>query len=221
MLNLLFPKHCNGCKKTLTTNEKVLCTQCIHDLPLACHHRTNSQAMKQVFFGRFPVENATALLQFQKRGITQELLHNLKYRGQQEIGVFFGKWLGAEIAELEHYQSIDMVIPVPLHKQKLKKRGYNQVAGFGKEIALALNKPYRDEVLLKISKTSSQVFKQRLTRFSAPQIFTVQNPGLIKQKHILLVDDIVTTGATLENCALQLRDGTDAKISLATIAIAL
>lgn len=219
MLNLLFPKHCNGCKKILATNEKVICTQCIHELPLACHHRNNHQAMKQVFFGRFPLENATALLQFQKRGITQELMHNLKYRGQEQIGVFFGKWLGAELAEIEQYQTIDLVIPVPLHKQKLKKRGYNQVAGFGKEIAAALNRPYMDNILLKISKTSSQVFKQRFTRFGAPQIFTVQHSDLLNDKHILLVDDIVTTGATLENCALQLINGTNAKISLATIAI--
>ena len=131
-----------------------------------------------------------------------------------------GSWLGTELSEIETYQNVDMVIPVPLHKQKLKKRGYNQVAGFGKEIAKALDVPYRDDVLVKISKTGSQVFKQRFTRFNSEEIFSIQNSEVIKGKHILLVDDIITTGATLENCALQLLKNTPVKISLATIAIA-
>jgi ComF family protein len=176
--------------------------------------------MKDIFYGRFVVEEATALLQFQKKGITQELMHNLKYRGQKQISSFFGSWLGGELAEINHYKTIDLVIPVPLHKQKLKKRGYNQVEGFGTEIAKALQKPYRDDILVKTSKTSSQVFKQRFTRFNSEEIFYVKNSEPIIGKHILLVDDIVTTGATLENCALQLLKTPKVKISLATIAIA-
>lgn len=220
MLNLLFPKVCNGCRSVLLASEKILCTQCIHSLPIACHHRTGSKAMKTIFYGKFPVLEATAIIKFQKRGITQELLHNLKYRGQKQISSFFGKWLGAELSEIPHYQTIDMVIPVPLHKQKLKKRGYNQVEGFGVEIAKILDVPYYDDILIKISKTKSQVFKQRFTRFQSEEIFSLNKPQLIANKHILLVDDIVTTGATLENCALQLLKNTQAKLSLATIAIA-
>ena len=220
MLNLLFPKVCNGCRSVLLASEKILCTQCIHSLPIACHHRTGSKAMKSIFYGKIPVLEATAIIKFQKRGITQELLHNLKYRGQKQISSFFGKWLGAELSEIPHYQTIDMVIPVPLHKQKLKKRGYNQVEGFGVEIAKILDVPYYDDILIKISKTKSQVFKQRFTRFQSEEIFSLNKPQLIANKHILLVDDIVTTGATLENCALQLLKNTQAKLSLATIAIA-
>jgi len=220
MLNLLFPKICNGCQAVLLDTERVLCTKCIHRLPIACHHRTGNEAMKNIFYGKFPVLEATAIIKFQKRGITQELLHNLKYRGQKQLSAFFGKWLGAELSEIPHYQSVDMVIPVPLHKQKLKKRGYNQVEGFGVEIAKALGVPYYDDILIKISKTKSQVFKQRFTRFQSEEIFSLNKPHLINNKHILLVDDIVTTGATLENCALQLLKNTQAKLSLATIAIA-
>jgi ComF family protein len=220
MLNLLFPRVCSTCKSTLSKQEKILCVICRHKLPLICHHRTGSSAMKDIFYGRFAIEEATALLQFQKKGITQELMHNLKYRRQEEISSFFGSWLGSELSELRNYKTIDIVIPVPLHKQKLKKRGYNQVEGFGKEIAKSLKVPYRDDVLIKISKTSSQVFKQRFTRFNSEEIFTVQNTDTIMDKHILLVDDIVTTGATLENCALQLLKNTNSKISIATIAIA-
>lgn len=220
MLNLLFPRVCNGCSKVLLKAEKTLCTTCIHSLPLVCHHRTGNESMKTIFYGKFPVEHATSIIQFQKRGITQELMHNLKYRKQKHISSFFGKWLGAELAETDEYKLIDMVIPVPLHKQKLKERGFNQVEGFGKEIAKALGIVYNDDILIKISKTKSQVFKKRFTRFQSDEIFTVQNAQLINKKHILLVDDIVTTGATLENCALQLLKNTQAKLSLATIAIA-
>ncbi len=220
MLNLLFPKVCSGCKSGLLKTEEILCTQCIHCLPIACHHRTGNESMKNIFYGKFSVLEATAIIKFQKRGITQELLHNLKYRGQQQISSFFGKWLGAELSEIPHYQTIDLVIPVPLHKQKLKKRGYNQVEGFGVEIAKCLDVPYYDDILIKISKTKSQVFKQRFTRFQSEEIFSLQKPQLISNKHILLVDDIVTTGATLENCALQLLKSNGVKLSLATIAIA-
>ncbi|WP_410006845.1 ComF family protein [Aequorivita nionensis] len=218
MLNLLFPKICAGCKEPLLEGESVICLECIHSLPVASFHKTGSEMLKDKFYGRFLVKNATSLIYFQKRGLTQELLHNLKYRGKKEISSFFGKWLGAELAENNNYKEIEMVIPVPLHKQKLKKRGFNQVEGFGKEIALALNVPYRDDILIKISKTGSQVFKTRILRFEAEELFYTQNLGEIKNKHILLVDDIITTGATLEKCALQLLKGENVNISVATIA---
>ncbi len=218
MLNLLFPKTCNGCKQSLLKGQEVLCAECIHSIPLASFHITGSDMLKNKFYGRFLVQNATALINFQKRGITQELLHNLKYRGQKEISFFFGRWLGAELSEIPAYQEIDLVIPVPLHKQKLKKRGYNQVEGFGKEIAVALNIPYKDDILIKVSKTGSQVFKTRMLRFEAEEVFTVQNLEEINNKHVLLVDDIITTGATLEKCALQLLKAEHVSISIATIA---
>ncbi len=220
MLNLLFPKICSACKSVLLKTERVLCTDCRHNLPLISHYKTGNETMKNIFYGKIPVEEATALIKFQKRGITQELLHNLKYKGQEEISYFFGKWLGEELAGTEKYKNIDIVIPVPLHKQKLRKRGYNQVEGFGKEIAKALDVPYLDDVLIKISKTKSQVFKQRFTRFQSEEVFTIQKEKLIENKHILLVDDIITTGATLENCALQLLKVNKVKLSFATIAIA-
>lgn len=224
MLQLLFPRLCNGCQRSLLQSENVLCATCAHNLPLVCHHRTGSDAMKKIFYGRLSLVEATALLQFQKRGITQELMHNLKYRGQTEIGSFFGKWLGAELAQIPSFQSIDLVIPVPLHKQKLKKRGYNQVEGFGREIAHSLGIPYRDDILHKISKTNSQVFKQRLKRFNPiltqEQIFATVTTEALNAKHVLLVDDIITTGATLENCAASLLKKHNVLLSAATIAIA-
>lgn len=220
MLNLLFPRICYGCNNILLKSENTVCVECIHALPIASFHNNSNETLKNWFYGRFLVQNATAIFYFQKRGLTQQLLHNLKYKGKKEISNFFGKWLGAELAENIQYQKIEMVIPVPLHKQKLRKRGYNQVEGFGKEIALALNIPYRDDILIKISKSGSQVFKTRILRFEAEEEFSIQNIKDIKNKHILLVDDIITTGATLEKCALQLLKGENVSISIATIAVA-
>jgi len=218
MLNVLFPRICNVCKEPLLKGQEVMCEECVHSISLASFHKSGSEMLKNKFYGRFLVQNATALINFQKRGISQELLHNLKYRGKKEISSFFGKWLGAELSEIPAYQKIDLVIPVPLHKQKLKKRGYNQVEDFGKEIAAALNIPYKDDILIKVSKTGSQVFKTRMLRFEAEEVFTVQKLEQINNKHVLLVDDIITTGATLEKCALQLLKAENVTISIATIA---
>jgi ComF family protein len=220
MLNLIFPRLCGGCKAALAASEKVICPECRHILPLTRYHLTGNKAMQSLFYGRVPLEAATALVQFQKRGITQELLHNLKYRGKQKIGTFFGKWLGDDIKDIPPYTSVDMVIPVPLHKKRLRKRGYNQVTTFGKEIANALQVPYREDILLRVSQAGSQVFKERLTRFGSDHVFMVKKSEELQNKHILLVDDIVTTGATLENCAKPLLENTNARISFATIAIA-
>lgn len=220
MLNILFPKICNGCRAKLVKQEWVLCMNCRHELPLACFHRTQDPFLKDLFYGRVALEEATALIYFQKKGITQEIMHNLKYRRQKEISNFFGKWLGAELMLLPEYQSVTQVIPVPLHAHKLKKRGYNQVSGFGKEIAAQIGVPFREDLLLKVSQNASQVFKKRWGRFEGEELFMVKDLSALKDEHILLVDDIVTTGATLEKCAQKLFEGANVKLSVATIAIA-
>ena len=221
MLNLFFPKLCEGCNKLLGDNELVLCTNCRHQLPVTNFHFEASEAVKKILYGRVKLHHATALLHFSKKGIVQQLLHNLKYRGHEQIGEFFGKWLGAELKSIDAYQSIDVVVPVPLYKTKLRKRGYNQVAKFGKEIAKSLNAEYNDTVLIKSKSTKTQVFKKRLTRWSNDDsLFAVSNLEPLKGKHILLVDDIITTGATIEACATVLSKIDNIEISLATIAMA-
>lgn len=219
MLNILFPKSCCGCESVLSEAEELLCVVCRHKLPMMIFNENFNNFMKKKFYGRIPIENGITLFQFQKGGLIQELLHQMKYHGMQELSSFFGEWLGAELRNIESFSEIDTIVPVPLHKQKLKKRGYNQVEGFGKAIALALNANYEDDVLIKISKSDSQTLKNRLLRFGTEEIFTVQNIEKLEGKHILLVDDIVTTGATLEKCAIQLLKAKNIKISIATIAV--
>ncbi|MDU8884898.1 phosphoribosyltransferase family protein [Yeosuana sp. MJ-SS3] len=221
LIDLFFPKVCYSCNTLLTDNEKYVCTDCRHDLPVTNFHHSGDDFVLKIFYGRVKIEQATALLRFRKKDIVQQLLHNLKYRGYEDIGIFLGDWLGEELKTIENYNFIEAVIPVPLHKKKLKKRGYNQVAKFGKHIADALNCEYLDNVLIKISDTESQVFKGRFARWSnSNEVFSIQNKHLIGGKHILLVDDIITTGATIESCVNVLNQANGLKISVASMAIA-
>ena len=148
-------------------------------------------------------------------------MHSLKYKGQESIGILLGDWLGGELSQTEAYKNIDIVIPVPLHKNKLKKRGYNQVAKFGQQVALAIGATYMDDVLLKRTNTDSQTIKKRLARWtSSEELFAIQNKRSIENKHILLVDYLITTGATMEKCITILNQANNVKISVAAMAIA-
>ena len=219
--SLFFPESCKSCDNELFEAEIMICTQCRHTLPLTDFHRYNDPAIKKVFYGRLNLEEATALFYFEKKGPVQELLHNLKYRGHKNISEFLGNWLGADLATLDNYKGIDCIVPVPIHPKKKKTRGYNQVAGFGKALATSLTATYRDDVLIKSKNTKTQVFKGRFTRSDEVlDAFTVAVDNSLEGKHILLCDDILTTGATLEACALQLLKIPNIKLSIAVMAIA-
>ncbi len=221
IINLLFPKVCYACQNHLNDNEDTICTNCRHDLPITNFHFDNRDAIKKVLYGRAKIENGTALFRFEKKSTVQQLIHGLKYKGYQNIGFILGNWLGAELKTIEAYKQIDYVIPVPLHKKKLKKRGYNQVTKFGEQLALALEAEYKDGILIKITNTSSQVNKKRLARWNSnEELFSIQNEINIENKHILLVDDIITTGATIETCITVLNQVKNIKISIVTMAIA-
>ncbi|GGG38820.1 ComF family protein [Bizionia arctica] len=221
VLDLFFPKVCYACQFQLSDNEEYICTDCRHNLPITNYHLDNDDFVLKTFYGRAKIEHATALLRFEKKGITQTLIHNLKYKGYEDIGMFLGTWLGEELKEIEAYQTIDAVIPVPLHKKKLRKRGYNQVAKFGQEIAKQLNTNYYDDVLIKVTNTASQVNKSRFSRWiNNDELFTIQNKEKISNKHILLVDDIITSGATMEACISVLNQAPNVKISIVAMAIA-
>ncbi|MDG4716009.1 phosphoribosyltransferase family protein [Winogradskyella sp. YYF002] len=218
---MFFPMVCEACNNVLADNELVICTKCRHDLPVTNFHLENSETVKKVVYGRVKLEQATALLYFSKKGVVQQLLHNLKYRGHKDISGFLGKWLGAELKTIEAYKQVDVVVPVPLYKVKLRQRGYNQVEQFGKAIAEALSVDYNDSVLIKTKSTKTKVFEGRLTRWSDEgAVFAISDYSTLKGKHILLVDDIITTGATVEACATELLKIDNIKLSLATMAIA-
>lgn len=220
LTNLFFPKVCYACLTYLNDNEDTICTNCRHDLPVTNFHFDNNKAIEKTLYGRAQIENGTALFRFEKKGIVQQLIHGLKYKGYENVGFILGNWLGAELKEISAYNNIDFVIPVPLHKNKLKKRGYNQVTKFGQQIAKAINANYLDNVLIKITNNKSQTSKKRFARWNSDELFALQNENLIENKHILIVDDIITTGATLEACITVLNEAKNVKISIATMAIA-
>lgn len=221
LLNLFFPKICACCDRVLLKNESVICIACRNELPLTKAHQQNENETEKVFYGRARIENATSLLVFEKKGITQRLMHDLKYRGNKAVGSELGSWVAKNLMETSWCPEIEVVIPVPLHKKRLRERGYNQVEGFGKCIAETLRVPYDDRCLIKTHGSKTQVFKNLTARFkNVAHSFEIeereQQP--IENKHILLVDDIITTGATLETCAEKLLKIPNTKVSIATMA---
>ena len=220
MLNLLFPRVCHGCETVLHPGEEVLCLFCLSNLPILAHHRYQDRQMEMIFYGRLPIEYATSLVRFEKKGLTQTLLHKLKYQGQQHIGAFFGKWLGSELASNQLTNRIDRVIPVPLHPKKLKKRGYNQVGRVAQELAAQLKAAYDPSVLVRQGKRTTQVFRSRSSRILDDNTFRPLSDRNFKGQHLLLVDDVLTTGMTLELCGKELLKLKPASLSLATIALA-
>src|SRR5690606_4318907 len=129
LINLFFPKVCYACLNLLNDNEFTICVSCRHHLPVTNFHFNNDDTICKVFYGRAQIETGTALFRFEKKGLVQQLIHGLKYKGYEQISPFLGDWLGGELETIPNYKDIDVVIPVPLHKNKLKQRGYNQVAG--------------------------------------------------------------------------------------------
>jgi len=216
---VFFPPRCVICDKALLSSEKMICTPCLHNLPFANFTEIEGNSVEKSFYGRVPIESASALLLFYKKGVVQQLIHQLKYRGNQEIGAYFGDWFGDELQNSNRFNTVDVVVPVPLHPNKLKIRGYNQVEKFGKAIAKALGAKYIDDKLTKVSSTESQTHKHRTERVkNVTEIFTLTDVNVFKNKHILLVDDVITTGATLEVCCNELLKTKSIKISIATLA---
>lgn len=219
LYSLFYPETCLCCKEPLTSNEIVICIACRHDLPLTNFSSEKDNLVEKSCYGRIPIESGTALFYFFKKGKVQELIHALKYRNQQQVGVVLGNWLGEQMLESNRFNNIDFIIPVPLHKNKLKTRGYNQVTTFGKSLTKKLNTQYNDTVLKRVTFTNTQTKKIRFDRWkNMEELFFVENHEAMKNKHILLVDDIFTTGATLEACYKAFEKTENLKISIACMA---
>ncbi|MGJ8743058.1 ComF family protein [Polaribacter sp.] len=217
--SIFYPKLCANCENQLVYNEMVLCTFCRHDLPLTNFTDYKNNKITQTFFGRIPVEKGFALLLFRKKGITKKLIHELKYKGNQEIGVFFGNWLGQLLIENKEFSKVDCIVPVPLHPKKRRARGYNQVSKFGATLSNYLKIPFIEQQLIRASSTKTQTLKARFERFkNLDTKFLVTDYTKLNNKHILIIDDVITTGATLEACAKELLKGKKVTISILTMA---
>lgn len=220
-ISLFFPVICQSCGKSLFRNEDSICTHCLYHLPRTDFHLINDNPVAKIFWGRVNIQAATSFFTFSKGSHVQQLIHQLKYKGQKQVGVHMGTLYGHELRKTTLFPKVDLIIPVPLHKRKLRKRGYNQSACFAEGLASGMYIPTALQVLFRTSASDTQTKKSRFFRWkNVEHLFYVKNEQQIRHKHILLVDDVVTTGATLEACAQALLKVEGVKVSIATIAFA-
>ncbi len=220
-LSLIYPRLCHACGNSLFMNEEVLCTQCLYHLPQTHSHTEKGNLVEKVFWGRFQVESAAARYYFRRGTKIQHLLHQFKYKNAPEIGIYLGRIYGSELVQSSLFSSVQVVIPVPLHHSKLIKRGYNQAAMFARGLGQGMKIPVDETSLYRTFASETQTRKTRLKRWeNVKSIFAVNHPDKLKGMHILLVDDVVTTGATLEACAQKLLEIENVRISVAAIAVA-
>lgn len=216
----LFPHCCAVCAALLSAAERVLCNPCRRSLSYFDNASLTDNEIMDVLGTVLPLRYATALLDYHKTGPTQRLIHQLKYRRRAEISAVLGAWLAPRLREtaLVHY---DCVIPVPLHRKRLKKRGYNQVSGFARTLATELGLRACESQLVRLRDNDTQTRKSRLARqLNVKQVFAVPDPTALQAKKILLVDDVMTTGATLRACAEELLRAGALELSVAVMAVA-
>ncbi len=218
-ISLFYPRICLGCNRTLISQEDYLCLHCKLSLPHPLFDQTGENPLRK----RLPTVNnlvaVFAYLQFNRLGVAQKLLHQVKYQNQEKLGIALGEWFGHHIKETATQQNIDIIIPIPLHKHKKKRRGYNQSELICKGLSQVLDLPTEPDILHRKVYTSTQTKKGKIDRWiNVEDIFEVSDKDRIKDKHILLVDDVITTGATVESAANQLNDSGAKSISVGCIA---
>lgn len=219
--NILLPRVCFGCNAQLFRGEHVLCAVCRHDVPLTDHNYLEENAVDRIFYGRTPIKKAASFVFFSKNGLVKNLLHWLKYRNQEQIGGFLGDWCGNLLKQSGQLKDIDVVVPVPLHPKKFKKRGYNQVVLFARHVAGHIGADYCEDWLIKTKNTKTQTKKNRQTRWeSSKDAFALETSQQhLNYKHVLLVDDVITTGATIESCAQILLQVEGLEVSVLSMAV--
>ena len=218
---LFFPVSCQACGGPLCQQEEIICLSCALKLPKTNFHRFPDNPVSKVFWGRIRFEAASSFLFFNKDGNVQTLIHALKYQDKKEVGQYLGKLFGISLMENTTFQETDLIVPVPLHPKKERRRGFNQSEAIGNGLSLSTGKKLLTDNLIRKVNTDSQTRKSRYSRWeNVKDVFQVMQPEQLVGKHILLVDDVLTTGATLEACATKLLEIGQVKVSMATLAYA-
>lgn len=218
-MHLFFPHNCIGCGTDILNNEDALCAQCVMQLPETGFLSKPGNRIEKMFYGRMPVHHAGSAFYFNKDSLLQHLIIQLKYRENQTAGKYLGNLLGNAIANAKRFDDVDIIVPLPLNEKKLHKRGYNQALLLARGIAQILQKPVVEDAVTRILFTETQTHKDRIARWQTMDgVFKVADESALKNKHILLVDDIVTTGATLESCGTAILKTENTKLSICTLA---
>jgi len=218
-LHLLFPHICAGCGSDILNVESVLCMRCIHEMPETNFELYPGNPVEKIFWGRLPLLGATAQFYFTKESLVQHLMHQFKYKRNKELGLQLGRIMGTRIKRSGRFE-VDALIPLPLFRAKERRRGYNQASILCKGMAETMNIPILDKMIIRPQHTDSQTKKGRIERWKNMEgKFILSNPESISNKHLLLVDDVVTTGATLEACGNELLKAAGVQLSVATLCV--
>jgi ComF family protein len=221
LLSLFFPDLCAGCGTPLFKNETVICTNCIYNLPVTNFHKDPENKLSKQLWGRFAFRQASAFVYFRKGGRVQNIIHQLKYNKRPEAGFRVGELYAYTLLEAKNWEVPDLIVPVPLHRARLRIREYNQSQFIAEGMASVLSIPVDPAILIRAGNTETQTRKSRFSRYeNLKGAFVCRHPELIIGKHILLVDDVVTTGATLEACSLALLEYAGVSVSIVTLAFA-
>jgi len=219
-LHLLFPHICSGCGSDLLSEESMLCLHCIDAMPETNFELHPNNPVEKIFWGRLSLAAATAQYYFTKESLMQHLMHQFKYKGNQDLGLQFGRMMGHLLKRSGRFE-VDALIPLPLFPAKEKRRGYNQATLLCKGIAELMNVPVLEDVVIRPQHTETQTKKGRVARWKNMEgKFVLVKPGAIRNKHLLLIDDVVTTGATLEACGNELLKAENVQLSIATFCAA-
>jgi ComF family protein len=218
ILQLIYPHVCEGCGTDHVQEDHFLCLRCLSELPHTSYHMHSNNPVEKIFWGRLPVFSATAHFYFTKQSVIQHLMHQVKYKGNTDLGIYLGKLMGADLAASNRFAYADALIPLPLFIQKEKKRGYNQAKLLCDGIAPILQKPVINNAVFRAIHTETQTKKNRVQRWqNIEKGFALTDPTMLGGKHVILVDDVITTGATLEACGRILLQCEDLRLSIASL----
>ncbi|HEY8386982.1 MAG TPA: ComF family protein [Parasegetibacter sp.] len=221
LLHLFYPEVCEGCGNDLSKSGLRLCIYCMTHLPKTSFERFENNPIEKIFFGRIPLLAAASFCYFTRRSVVQRLLHQLKYRNDKELGLLMGEWMGRCIEASGRFNNIQLLVPVPLHPSRLKSRGYNQSALLCQGISSVLGVPVAESALKRKEATDSQTSRSRVARWeNMKNRFELTNVDELRNKEIMLVDDVITTGATLEACSRAISEKLGSCISLFSFAYA-
>ncbi len=220
-LSLFFPRCCMVCGRPMAKGEECLCVCCNMKLPRTNLHKYPDNAVEQLFWGKIPIERATSYLYYRKGSDFRQILYRLKYRGEKQVGEIMGRYMAAELLSSGFFRDLDVVIPVPLHEKKKRARGYNQSEWIAMGVRAITGIPIDAEAVQRIKNTETQTRKTTFQRWeNVDQIFMLRHPERFEGKHILIMDDVLTTGATALACAAAFEKVRGIRISVLTLALA-